>query len=149
MEHFKRYKSEIMTVVQKSGSSDPAVVREAYKYVVGNHMTEILKEEKEKMLRQAVDDGTMLPGGGKGGRSGDMKDRKKPEDVYSEQGLHLLNRKGINADQFLQKVGKTMPFVKLEENTKPKRTTMFQDGLNDLEKMKAENAQIEEEIQWT
>ena len=57
MPHFSRYKAEIMEVINRSGSSEPSMVPEAYKYVAGSHMDEILKEEKEKMLRQAEENG--------------------------------------------------------------------------------------------
>ena len=71
--HFSRYKAEIMEAVNRSGSSDPNMVTEVYKYVTGTHMDEILKEEQEKMLRQAAENGGVLvPGGGKNGRGEPM-----------------------------------------------------------------------------
>ena len=153
MPHFSRYRSEIMEVVNKSGSSDPSMVPEAYAYVTGKHMEEILKEEKEKMLRQAEENGgVLIPGGGKNGRGEPMNEGQKPEEVYSDRAQSLLEQKNIDADQFLKKVGSSMPFRDYEEKEdgtlKSKRVKRFTDGFKDLQKVEDENKKMEEEFEW-
>ncbi|KKN41214.1 hypothetical protein LCGC14_0725650 [marine sediment metagenome] len=151
--HFSRYKAEIMEVVNRSGSSDPAMVQEAYVYVRGKHMDEILKEEQEKMLRQAEDNGGVLvPGGGKTGRGKPMDEGPKPEEVYSDRAQSLLEQKNIDADQFLKKVGSSMPFrdyeAKEDGTLKSKRVKRFEGGFKDLQKVEEENKKMEEEFEW-
>jgi len=152
MPHFSRYEDEIISAVNNSGSTDPAMVREAYKYVVGTHMDEIIKEEKEKMLRQAVDEGTLVPGGAKNGRGDPVNSGPKPEERYSERALSLLEKKEISVDQFHQKLGKSMPFYKYEEgangNVKRSRTQAYKEGFKEEAEIKEENTKLEEEFQW-
>ncbi len=153
MPYFQQYEKEILEAINNSGNSDPAMIPESYKWVVGGHQQEIEKVNKEKILRQAVDDGSLLPGNGKNGRGEPMEEGPKPGEIYTERAQSLLEKKGINADQLAQKLGKTMPFTNFTKNEttgkiRKSKAVRYQEGFKDQVVGKEENAKLEEEFRW-
>lgn len=153
MPYWKDYEKDILSAINNSGNSDPQMIREAYKYIVGSNHEKIMATEKEKFLRQAVEEGTLMPGNGKNGRGEPVEEGPKPEEIYSERAQSLLEKKGINADQLAQKLGKVMPFTDYTKNEstgdiRKSKALRYQEGFKDQVSGKEENAKLEEEFRW-
>ncbi len=104
MPYFNDYQAEIQNVVKQSGSSDPATIKQAYSYVTGLHMNDIIKKENEKVLRQQTEPTTLPGGSGKPSR-GDEPKQHTPETFLSPEARTALERKGWSPDQYAKKIG--------------------------------------------
>ena len=111
MPYYNRYKKEVDAYI----ASLPAHLRikkdvhlVAYNAVAGSHVAEIVKEEREKVLREAADPNAAGAPGGAGGRqqNGTVKDAAPTvADLFGKDASDALTAIGRTPDQHAQRMG--------------------------------------------
>ncbi len=119
MPNFARFEKEINTEISKANlAADPQTVRNVYRYIVGTHHEELLKEEKEKTLRQSHEEkNSSIQATGQKDRIPSEKDDHDPQKILSESNWAALSRKNSDPDTEAKKQGYT-DFAEMQDRKK-------------------------------
>lgn len=107
LRYYSRFKAEIDAVVQQLDPRlriQPEKIKQAHDYVVSQHLSEIIKEEREAALRQAADAPDAHPGARSRVTAEDGDEVPQPEEIFSPADLRAINQKG-GIEVFARKQG--------------------------------------------
>lgn len=109
MPHYKKYKSEVDAYIDQlppAAKLNGPVYKVAYDAVVGSHMDEIVKADREAILREVANPNAVtLPGKPARGQEGDEGKIPTVEELFGKEAAEALVAVGRSSDQHAQRMG--------------------------------------------